>query len=127
MSWKTSMKKHEFLISAIGLVIGVILLIIGLIGVFLSDTAPSVLADLIERIGDWKYWALVAGAFMTFIFSLVIYFRYRNLQEFKELYETESKSKFRKNIARIETLALKLGPEYEEKVIEKEEDLNIRR
>ncbi len=127
MSWKTSIKKHEFLISAIGLVIGVILLIIGLFGVFFADTAPTVLADLIERIGDWKYWALVGGAFMTLIFSLVIFFRYRNLQEFKELYETESKSKFRKNIARIETLALKLGPEYEEKVIEKEEELNIRR
>ncbi len=127
MSLKTAIRKHEFLISAIAVMIGIYLLLIGIFGTVLSDHSPGFFEFLIERIGDWKWWALVGGAFLVFIFALVIVFRYKNLKEFKELYETESKSKFRKNIARIETLALKLGPEYEEKVIEKEEEFNINR
>ncbi len=125
MSLKTSVRKHEFTISIIGTIVGVFLLLIGLFGAVLSS--PAALESITEPMGNWVWWALVFGIILVFIFALVIIFRYKNLQEFKDLYETESKSKFRKNIVRIETLALKLGPEYEEKVIEKEEELNIRR
>ncbi|MEF8873673.1 MAG: DUF3198 domain-containing protein [Candidatus Thermoplasmatota archaeon] len=102
-------------------------MLIGLFGTVLSDYSPMFFEFLIERIGNWKWWALVGGILLVLIFGLVIIFRYKNLKEFKDLYETESKSKFRKNIARIEELALKLGPHYEEKVIEKEEEFNIDR
>ncbi len=125
MSLKTSVRKHEFTMSIIGTIVGVFLLLIGLFGAVLSS--PAALESITEPMGNWVWWALVFGIILVFIFALVIIFRYKNLQEFKDLYETESKSKFRKNIVRIETLALKLGPEYEEKVIEKEEELNIRR
>lgn len=127
MSLKTAIRKHEFLISMVAIIIGAYLLLIGLFGTVLSEYSPGMFDLLVERIGAWKWWALVGGGFLLFMFSLVIIFRYKNLKEFNELYETESKSKFRKNIARIETLALKLGPEYEEKVIEKEEEFNINR
>ena len=127
MKLKTAVKKHEFLISTIGIGVTAYMFVIGLFGTFLSDYSPGVFTSFNEMIGAWRWWFLVLGVFGMFIFTLVIIFRYKNLKEFQELYETESKSKFRKNIARVETLALKLGPEYEEKVIEKEEEFNINR
>lgn len=127
MKLKTSIKKHEFLISIIGICATAYMLIVGLFGTLLSDYSPGMFTTLNEAIGAWRWWFLVIGIFGTLIFALVIIFRYKNLKEFEELYETESKSKFRKNISRIETLALKLGPKYEEKVIEKEEEFNINR
>lgn len=127
MRLKTFIKKHEFLISLIGLCVTISMFVIGLFGTFLSEYSPGVFTLLNEAIGAWKWWFLVLGALLAFVFILVLVFRYKNLKEFKELYETESKSKFRKNLARIETLALKLGPKYEEKVIEKEEEFDINR
>lgn len=127
MSLKTSIKKHEFLISAIGICVTAFMLVVGLFGTFLSDYSPGIFSTINDAIGAWKWWFLVLGGLGIFVFALVIIFRYKNLKEFQELYETESKSKFRKNIARIETLALKLGPQYEEKVVEKEEEFNINR
>ncbi len=101
--------------------------IIGLFGVFLQKYSPQFIKDMTSLIGNWKYWLLVIGAFLLIIFGWFIFDRYRKMKEFKELYETKSKSKFRKNIARIETLALTLGPEYEDKVIEKEEEYGLDR
>lgn len=127
MKLKTSIKKHEFLISILGIAGTAYMFVVGLFGTVLSDYSPGIFTTFNEAIGAWKWWFLVLGGLGLFIFSLVIIFRYKNLKEFQELYETESKSKFRKNIARIETLALKLGPQYEDKVVEKEEEFNIDR
>ncbi len=127
MSLKTSIKRYEFLISILVIGIAAYMFVVGLFGTFLSEYSPGLFTKLNELIGAWKWWFLVIGAILMFIFSIVIIFRYKNLKEFQELYETESKSKFRKNLARIETLALKLGPQYEDKVIEKEEEFDIDR
>ncbi|MBS3816584.1 MAG: DUF3198 domain-containing protein [Candidatus Thermoplasmatota archaeon] len=127
MSLKTTLKKHEVLISVIILLLAAYIFLIGLFGTVLSDYSPGMFTKLNQAIGAWKWWLLVVGGLLLFIFSLILFFRYRNLKEFKDLYNTESKSKFRKNIAQIEKLAMKLGPEYEDKVIEKEEEYNIDR
>ncbi|MFW6195749.1 MAG: DUF3198 domain-containing protein [Thermoplasmatota archaeon] len=127
MSLKRAYKKNQFLISPILLVISAISLVIGLFGTILSGSAPGILSEIENVLGNWAYWLLLLGGLFTFIFSYVIIDLYRKLNEFNELFETTSKSKFIKNIARIETLALKLGPKYEDKVIEKEEDYNLDR
>ncbi|MBS3782289.1 MAG: DUF3198 domain-containing protein [Candidatus Thermoplasmatota archaeon] len=127
MSWKDSFRKNEFLISIIAIVVGVFLLLVGLFGTFLSDHSLGIFTSINDLIGDWTWWFLVLGILLIFIFTIMIIIRIKRLREFDELYETESKSKFRKNIVRVEELAIKLGPEYEEKVIEKEEDLNLKR
>jgi len=114
-------------ISIIAIMIGAFSLLIGLLGTFLSAYSPDPITSIINFIGPWKWWLLVGGIALIFIFTIMIYLRIRRLKEFDDLFYTESKSKFRKNIVRIENLAIKLGPEFEEKVVEKEEDFNLRR
>ncbi len=127
MSWKTAYRQNEFEISIIAIIVGIFLLLIGLFGTFLSEYAVEPFIAINDFIGPWKWWFLVVGILLIFIFTVTIYLRIKRLNEFDDLYDTESKSKFRKNVARIETLAIKLGPEFEEKVIEKEEEFNLRR
>jgi len=103
------------------------MLLIGLFGTFLSDYSPEPFITINDAIGAWKWWLLVLGIILIFVFAIMIYLRIKRLNEFDDLFETESKSKFRKNVVRIEELAIKLGPEFEEKVIEKEEEFNLKR
>ena len=103
------------------------MLLVGLFGTFLEGYSPGVFTTINEFIGAWKWWFLVLGIILIFVFSIMIYLRVKRLREFDEIFETESKSKFRKNVVRIEELAIKLGPEFEEKVIEKEEEFNLKR
>ncbi len=127
MSWKTSYRKNEFEISIIAIAVGIFMLLVGLFGTFLEGYSPGVFTTINEFIGAWKWWFLVLGIILIFVFSIMIYLRVKRLREFDEIFETESKSKFRKNVVRIEELAIKLGPEFEEKVIEKEEEFNLKR
>ncbi len=127
MSWKTSYRRNEFVISIVAIITGIFILLIGLFGTFLSDYSPELFTSINDFIGAWKWWLLVLGILLIFVFTIMIYLRIRRLKEFDDLYETESKSKFRKNVVRIEELAIKLGPEFEEKVIEKEEEFNLKR
>ena len=127
MNLRRAYKKNQFMISPILLIISAVVLVLGLFGTVLSNNAPGFLTEIEDTLGNWSYWLLLLGGLFTFIFAFVIIDLYRKLNEFKELFETTSKSKFIKNIARIETLALKLGPKYEEKVIDKEEEYNIDR
>jgi len=127
MSWKTAYRQNEFEISVIAIIVGIFLLLIGLFGTFLSEYTVEPFIAVNDFIGPWTWWFLVLGILLIFIFTVTIYLRIKRLNEFDDLYNTESKSKFRKNVARIETLAIKLGPEFEEKVIEKEEEFNLRR
>lgn len=127
MSLKRVYKKNQFIISPVLLIVSAVGLLIGLFGTVLSGSAPGVLNEIENTLGNWSYWLLLIGGLFTFIFAYIVIDLYRKLNEFNELYETTSKSKFIKNIARIETLALKLGPKFEDKVIEKEEDYNLDR
>ncbi len=127
MKIKTFLYKKQIPLSIIALIAGLFLFILGLFEVVLTDYSPPIISDMGDAIGDWIYWLLVIGGFLTLIFGWLIIDRFKKMKEFKDLIETESKSKFIKNIARIETLALALGPQYEDKVIEKEEEFNIDR
>jgi len=127
MKIKTFLYKKQIPLSIIALIAGLFLFILGLFEVVLTDYSPALVSDMGDVIGDWIYWFLVVGGFLTLIFGWLIIDRFKKMKEFKDLVETESKSKFIKNIARIETLALSLGPQYEDKVIEKEEEFNIDR
>ncbi|MFW6142331.1 MAG: DUF3198 domain-containing protein [Candidatus Saliniplasma sp.] len=127
MKLKKKLKDNQIIISIIVIIAGAYLFILGLFSVILSDYAPETLLSMSEIMGNWIYWLFVLGAFLTFAFSWYLIDLYLKLKEFEELMDTESKSKFIKNIARIETLAVQLGSEYEDKVIEKENEYNINR
>lgn len=127
MSWKTSYRKNEFIISIVMILVGAFLLLTGLFGTFLSEYSFEPFKAINNIIDAWTWWLLVVGIILIFIFTIMIYLRIKRLREFRDIFDTESKSKFRKNVVQIEELAIKLGPEFEEKVIEKEEEFNLRK
>ncbi|MFW6048310.1 MAG: DUF3198 domain-containing protein, partial [Candidatus Natronoplasma sp.] len=116
-----------FIISIVMILVGAFLLLNGLFGTFLSEYSFEPFKAINNIIGAWTWWLLVVGIILIFIFTIMIYLRIKRLREFRDIFDTESKSKFRKNVVQIEELAIKLGPEFEEKVIEKEEEFNLRR
>lgn len=127
MNLKSIWHKHQIIISIVILVVSAYMFVLGLFGVVLKDYSPQAIIDMSSVFGNWIYWFLVIGGFFMIVFTWYLIDRYRKIKEFKELIDTKSKSKFIKNIARIETLALSLGPEYEEEVMEIEEEYNIDR
>ncbi len=127
MKFKKKLRDNQIILSIVVLIAGAYLFILGLFSVVLGDHAPDALLSMADMLGNWIYWLFVLGAFLTFAFSWYLVDLYLKIQEFKELMDTESKSRFIKNIARIETLAIHLGSDYEDKVIEKEEEYNINR
>ncbi len=127
MSLERYLYKHQVILSLITLVGGLILFIIGLLDVVLSKYMPEPVTNFTSKMGGWNYWFLVLGGFATLVFGWYYIDRYRKIKKFNELIGSPSKSKFRRNIAEIETLALSLGDDYEEKVIEKEKEYNIKR
>ena len=127
MKLKKKLRDNQIILSIIVLIVSSYLFILGLFGVILTDHSPESLLYMADAVGNWIYWFLVLGGFLIIVFTYYIIDIYRKIKEINELMDTESKSKFIKNIARIETLALHLGSDYEEKVIEKEEEYNIDR
>ena len=79
-----------------------------------------------EIFGNWSYWVMLLGGAMAIIGTYTILIFLKLLKEFKDLIDTPSKAKFIKNQDRIEELAWKLHPKYEQRVIEKKEKLHIK-
>lgn len=127
MNLKEIFRKHQIVISILIVIAGCYMLFLGLMGVVFDQYAPGAILDMANAIGDWLYWVLVIGGFLTAVFSWYLVDRYLKIKEFNELMDTESKSKFIKNIARIENLAISLGPDYEDRVMKKEDEYNIDR
>lgn len=127
MNLKEVFRKNQIIISILIVMAGGYMLFLGLMGVVFEQYAPGAILDMVNALGDWSYWVLVLGGFLTAVFSWYLGDRYLKIKEFNELIDTNSKSKFIKNIARIENLAISLGPDYEDRVMEKEDEYNIDR
>ena len=127
MTLKKTIREYQGFLGLIGLIVGIFFTILGVFGVFLEKYTPKPIADMNNAIGNWIYWLLVVGVLMILFMGLYVWDRHKKIEEFKELIDTQSKSKFVKNIARLETLALILGPRYEEEFLEKEKQYKIRR
>ena len=127
MTLKKTIAGYQGFLGIVGLIVGIFFTVLGVFAVFLEKYTPKPIADMNNAIGNWIYWLLVVGVLMILFLGLYVWDRHKKIQEFNELIDTQSKSKFVKNIARLETLALILGPRYEEEFLEKEKQYKIRR
>lgn len=127
MTLKKTIAEYQGFLGIVGLILGIFFTILGVFAVFLEKYTPSPITKMNDAIGDWIYWLLVIGVLMILFLGLYVWDRNKKIKEFNELMDTQSKSKFVKNIARLETLALILGPRYEEEFIEKEKHYKIKR
>ncbi|MFO7991425.1 MAG: DUF3198 domain-containing protein [Thermoplasmata archaeon] len=127
MNFNRFLYKYQMQLSIILVIAGAIMFFFGFFDVLIPDHSPEVISDFTEKLGNWTYWLLGIGGFLLLIFGWFLIDRTKKVKEFNELMESGSKRKFIKNIARIETLALSLGPKYENRVMEKEDEYNIKR
>lgn len=127
MNFNKFLYKYQMQLSIILVIAGAIMLFFGIFDIIIPDQSPDLISDFTNKLGNWTYWLLGIGGFLLLIFGWFLIDRMKKIKEFNELLESGSKSKFIKNIASIETLALSLGPKYEDRVMEKEEEYNIKR
>ena len=101
-------------------------IVISSIYVFFQDSVPDILRDIARAPGDWNYWILVLSAFGLMIGGWYFYDVVKKKKKFEMLMETNSKSKFTRNLSELEEIAWYLGKEYERKLDEKKKLLRVK-
>ena len=104
--------------------IGLIFLILTTLGIF-SNYPPSYIKSFHNIIGDWIYWIFFISIIAFFIGLYYFYDTLKKLRKFKEYINSESKSKFLKNLKDLEIISYKLGPNHEKILEEKKKEWKI--
>ncbi|MBA3046499.1 MAG: DUF3198 domain-containing protein [Candidatus Thermoplasmatota archaeon] len=126
MSIQNFMHENKPGLCAIGNIIGIPMIIIGILSALFKTGNTGILLWANNLIGNWAFWVILVGfvLFLPSIYYLIVFIR--QLKEFKGLMSTESKVIFIKNQDRIEELAWRLHPKYEKMVINKKMKFKIR-
>ena len=101
-------------------------LLISAVYVFFQDSVPDILRDIARAPGDWNYWILVLSALGLMIGGWYFYDIMKKKKKFEALMETNSKSKFTRNLSELEDIAWYLGKDYEQKLEEKKRLLRVK-
>ena len=127
MSLKRTFTIHALKFGLLFFIIGIILTILGVLGVFAYESMPDSLKDTIDSIGNWIYWCVLIGPLLLIGGGWYFFDSIRKRKEFKELISATSKAKFIRNQDRIEFLAWKLTPEHQNQYIEKKKEFHIKK
>ena len=120
------MHLHKVNLSLTLIIVGA--LVVGISGgaIMADEEGSGVFSTLKTSSGMWIYW-IIMGATVCLLLGAFYFFDFvSKRREFYKLFEEKSKSKFIKNLDRIEELAWRLHPKFEEMVIDKKKKLKIR-
>ena len=120
------MREHALILSGAILGISLVGLLISLSYFFLKTYVPDPVTGIVDAPGAWNYWIILLSSFGVAIAGWYFYDTRKKMKKFEELMETNSKSKFTRNIAELEDIAWYLGGDYEERLIEKKRKLRIK-
>lgn len=107
-------------------IVGIILTILSIFGVFYGDSDINFLKRMTDAIGDWIYWCILLGPVLLIAGGWYFFDNILKRKEFKELMETTSKAKFIRNQDRVEFLAWKLTSRHQEQLSEKKKEFHIK-
>lgn len=79
-----------------------------------------------QAAGNWNYWIFILSLIMAGIFAYYTYEWFRDDRFFNDILNSDSKSKFIKNMRDLEKIARKHGPSYEERLDQKKSAWKIR-
>ena len=106
---------------------GIPLLVFSSLSIFFyKEGDTGFLSTIHDSVGNWAYWILIFGIVLLVIGIYYIYSFIKLLKEFKKLMDESSKSRFIKNLDRIEELAWRLHPRYEKIVVNRKQELKIK-
>jgi aspartokinase-like uncharacterized kinase len=127
MSLRRTITNHALILSLILFIVGIILTLWGILGVFVYDSLTDSIKDFVDSIGDWIYWCILAGPIILIAGGWYFFDNLRKRKEFKELMETTSKAKFIRNMDRAEFLAWKLTMDHQRQLMDKKKEFHIKK
>jgi aspartokinase-like uncharacterized kinase len=127
MSLKRTITNHALILSLILFIVGIILTLWGILGVFVYESLSDEVKDFVDSIGDWIYWCILAGPIILIAGGWYFFDNLRKRKEFKELMETTSKAKFIRNMDRAEFLAWKLTMDHQKQLMDKKKEFHIKK
>lgn len=116
--------KIEFSITCI--VMGGLLVTLAVGGVMASSDSDNTFVSIKDFFGNWIYWVMILGTVFLLMGAFFFLDFIVKRKEFYKLFDEKSKSKFIKNQDRIEELAWRLHPKYEEMVIDRKKEFRIK-
>jgi hypothetical protein len=127
MNYKRFLTTYTLQIGFIVFILGLILTILGVLGVFLvNKNWPDSIVNIVDSLGNWIYWCILLGPFVFIAGAWYFFDNIQKRREFGRLMEATSKKKFIKNLDHIEFLAWKLTLDHQKEVMEKKKEYNIK-
>jgi hypothetical protein len=128
-AWKAFWQKNKrgklFLVAVLGTVIA-LLALWELLVMFETEPLKDYPLPLIEKLDEWSWALLIVGGVLSIGGWLYYHDHNKSFKRFEELIETDSKAQFVRNIDEIEQLAVDLGPDFENKVMEKRKEFKVK-
>lgn len=115
------LREYVFILSIITLVIGIIITIVGVLGIWFPDSS-NFMGDVV----DWSFYILIIGLIIlgTGIYYLYMFITKKNFI-MKEI-ETNKRSEFIKNHGELKTAVKYLPSKYKDLLKQKEKEFKIK-
>ena len=118
-------------LSAVGLILGIFLLIISILGLgfildFITDYDIPVISGFLERIEWWVAWLFIGALILLGAAAYFLYANVKDKKRFDELIDTGSKSIFVRNQNELEEIAFRLGTTHQEILFDKKKELKVK-
>jgi hypothetical protein len=122
-------KRNKRSLYALFALIGLIFMLLGLMELLIlfdigipKDYEPP----FMDKVGYGSWFFVFIGGIVMIGGWLYFYDYNKKHKRFEELMDTNSKASFVRNVVEIEELAIDLGPDYEDRVIKKREQLKVK-
>jgi len=124
--WRRNKRTIWAMIALAGLIF-MILGILELLFLFEIEQIPDWLEPpLMDKVGYGAWFFALIGGIVAIGGYLYFHDYNKKHKKYEELMDTNSKASFVRNIVEIEELAVDLGPQYEEEVIDKKNQLKVK-
>ena len=118
-------KEYIMGISILLLIIGLVILIFGILGMWFDDFLINTFA-LNQDLLSWSLYLLLIGAVVALIGVYYLYDFLKNKRFLLEEIDTNKRSEFLKNHTKLRTAARHLPSKYQEMLSEKEKELRVK-
>jgi uncharacterized protein involved in cysteine biosynthesis len=119
------LRENVFIFSIILTILGCIVLVIGITGMWFQDI-PKKILDFSEETLNWSLYILIIG-FIIFVIGIYYLYSYLTTRKFVvEELETNKRSEFLKKHIEIKQKVKHLPSKYQKMLREKEEELQIK-
>ncbi|MCL4329930.1 MAG: DUF3198 domain-containing protein [Candidatus Thermoplasmatota archaeon] len=123
---KISFRNYQFIIYIAFLALSAVIFLITTNDLLINNTVIQDSGLTLSSTGDWIYWIFALSFVFTLVFAYLVYRYIDDVKNFKKLSEGSSKQTFVKNLKKLEKIAFRLGPLFQEQLQKSKEKWNVR-